>query len=148
MVNEEAVFFSRILTELTLSFHIIYATIGVGIPLMIMIAQWLGIKKQDDHYILLARRWARGFVITVAVGVVTGTAIGLQLSLLWPNFMRLAGNVIAFPLFLETFAFFLEAIFLGIYLYTWDRFENQKKHLLLLIPVASVPPFQQYLLRW
>ncbi|MFJ7973476.1 cytochrome ubiquinol oxidase subunit I [Psychrobacillus sp. NPDC096389] len=136
MGNEEAVFFSRVLTELTLSFHIIYATIGVGVPLMIMIAQWVGIKKNDEHYILLARRWARGFVITVAVGVVTGTAIGMQLSLLWPNFMQLAGNVIALPLFLETFAFFFEAIFLGIYLYTWDRFENQKKHLLLLIPVA------------
>ncbi|WP_318616791.1 cytochrome ubiquinol oxidase subunit I [Sporosarcina sp. YIM B06819] len=136
MGNEESVFFSRILTETTLSFHIIYATIGVGVPLMIMIAQWVGIKKNDEHYILLARRWARGFVITVAVGVVTGTAIGLQLSLLWPNFMELAGNVIALPLFMETFAFFFEAIFLGIYLYTWDRFENQKKHLLLLIPVA------------
>ncbi|WP_277586334.1 cytochrome ubiquinol oxidase subunit I [Psychrobacillus antarcticus] len=136
MMNEESVFYSRILTETTLSFHIIYATIGVGVPLMIMIAQWVGIKKNDEHYILLARRWARGFVITVAVGVVTGTAIGMQLSLLWPNFMELAGNIIALPLFLETFAFFFEAIFLGIYLYTWDRFENQKKHLLLLIPVA------------
>jgi len=134
--NEETVFFSRVLTELTLSFHIIYATIGVGIPLMIMIAQWVGIRKNDEHYILLARRWTRGFVITVAVGVVTGTAIGLQLSLLWPNFMELAGNTIALPLFMETFAFFFEAIFLGIYIYTWDRFENQKKHLLLLIPVA------------
>ncbi|WP_223592144.1 cytochrome ubiquinol oxidase subunit I [Neobacillus bataviensis] len=136
MGNEDSVLLSRILTELTLSFHIIYATIGVGIPLMIMIAQWVGIKKQDEHYILLARRWTRGFVISVAVGVVTGTAIGLQLSLLWPHFMELAGNVIALPLFMETFAFFFEAIFLGIYIYTWDRFENQKKHLLLLIPVA------------
>lgn len=136
MGNEETVFFSRVLTELTLSFHIIYATIGVGVPLMIMIAQWVGIRKNDDHYILLARRWTRGFVITVAVGVVTGTAIGLQLSLLWPNFMELAGNTIALPLFMETFAFFFEAIFLGIYIYTWDRFEDQKKHLLLLIPVA------------
>ncbi len=136
MGNEESVFFSRVLTELTLSFHIIYATIGVGIPLMILIAQWVGIRKQDEHYILLARRWTRGYAITVAVGVVTGTAIGLQLSLLWPEFMALGGQVIALPLFLETFAFFVEAIFLGIYLYTWDRFENQKKHLLLLIPVA------------
>lgn len=136
MGNEEAVFFSRLLTEMTLSFHIIYATIGVGVPLMIMLAQYVGIKKNDEHYILMARRWARGFVITVAVGVVTGTAIGLQLSLLWPNFMELAGQVIALPLFMETFAFFFEAIFLGIYLYTWDRFENQKKHLLLLVPVA------------
>lgn len=136
MINESAVFWSRVLTELTLSFHILYATIGVGVPLMIMIAQWVGYKKNDEHYILLARRWARGFVITVAVGVVTGTAIGLQLSLLWPNFMELAGQVIALPLFMETFAFFFEAIFLGIYLYTWDRFENQKKHMLLLVPVA------------
>ncbi|MEG0259244.1 MAG: cytochrome ubiquinol oxidase subunit I [Lysinibacillus sp.] len=136
MVNESAVFWSRALTELTLSFHIIYATIGVGIPLMIMIAQWTGYKNNDEHYILMARRWARGFVITVAVGVVTGTAIGLQLSLLWPNFMQLAGQTIALPLFMETFAFFFEAIFLGIYLYTWDRFDSQKKHMLLLIPVA------------
>ena len=85
-MNEEAVFFSRVLTELTLSFHIIYATIGVGVPLMIMIAQWVGIKKNDEHYILLARRWARGFVITVAVGVVTGTAIGMQLVLTMAEF--------------------------------------------------------------
>lgn len=133
---EDTALLSRILTLMTLSFHILYATIGVGVPLMIMIAQWVGIKKNDDHYILLARRWARGFVITVAVGVVTGTAIGLQLSLLWPEFMQLAGNVIALPLFMEVFAFFFEAIFLGIYLYTWDRFEDQRKHLLLLIPVA------------
>ena len=133
---DDPVFMSRMLTLLTLSVHIIYATIGVGVPLMIMIAQWIGIKKNDEHYILMARRWARGFVITVAVGVVTGTIIGLQLSLLWPNFMELAGNIIALPLFMEVFAFFFEAIFLGIYLYTWDRFENQKKHLLLLIPVA------------
>lgn len=144
MGNADAVFYSRVLTELTLSFHIIYATIGVGVPLMIFIAQWIGIKKNDEHYILLARRWARGFVITVAVGVVTGTAIGLQLSLLWPNFMELAGNVIALPLFMETFAFFFEAIFLGIYLYTWDRFENQKKHMLLLIPVAVGASFSAF----
>ncbi len=136
MESEQAVFYSRLLTELTLSFHIIYATIGVGIPFLIFLTQWLGIKKQDEHYILLARRWTRGFIITVAVGVVTGTAIGLQLNLLWPTFMELAGNVIALPLFMETFAFFFEAIFLGIYLYTWDRFRDQRKHMLLLLPVA------------
>ncbi|WP_405103439.1 cytochrome ubiquinol oxidase subunit I [Oceanobacillus sp. FSL H7-0719] len=136
MLFNDPVFASRMLTLLTLSFHIIYATVGVGIPLFIMIAQWIGIKKNDNHYILMARRWARGYIITVAVGVVTGTIIGLQLSLLWPNFMELAGNIIALPLFMEVFAFFFEAIFLGIYLYTGDRFKDQKKHFLLLIPVA------------
>ena len=130
------VFWSRALTELTLSFHIIYATLGVGVPLMILIAQYVGYKKNDMHYTLMARRWARGYTITVAVGVVTGTIIGLQLSLIWPQFMELAGQVIALPLFMETFAFFFEAIFLGIYIYTWDRFKNPKYHMLLLIPVA------------
>jgi cytochrome d ubiquinol oxidase subunit I len=136
LTGYDPVMFSRILTSLTLGFHIIYATIGVGVPLMIALAEWIGIRRNDFHYLLLARRWARGFVITVAVGVVTGTAIGLQLSLLWPSFMRVAGQSISLPLFLETFAFFFEAIFLGIYLYTWDRFKNRMTHFWLLIPVV------------
>ncbi|SDJ75552.1 cytochrome ubiquinol oxidase subunit I [Sediminibacillus albus] len=131
----DSVTMSRALTSLTLGFHIIFATIGVGVPLMISIAEFIGIKKGDPHYILLARRWTRGFVITVAIGVVTGTAIGLQLSLLWPSFMQIAGNVISLPLFMETFAFFFEAIFLGAYLYTWDRFSKPIYHWLLSIPV-------------
>lgn len=135
-MSNDPVLYSRILTALTLGFHIIFATIGVGVPMMIAIAQWTGIRKKDPHFILLARRWARGFVITVAVGVVTGTCIGIQLSLLWPSFMRVAGQAIALPLFMETFAFFFEAIFLGIYLYTWDRFKKTYTHFLLLIPVV------------
>ncbi|GJM82758.1 cytochrome ubiquinol oxidase subunit I [Paenibacillus sp. HMSSN-139] len=136
MANLDPVTLSRMLTGLTLFVHIVFASIGVGVPLMIALAEWRGIRAADLHYTLLARRWARGFVISVAIGVVTGTSIGLQLSLLWPTFMRVAGQAIALPLFMETFAFFVEAIFLGIYLYTWDRFKNKLLHLLLLIPVA------------
>ncbi|SEB11193.1 cytochrome d ubiquinol oxidase subunit I [Thalassobacillus cyri] len=136
MFELDNVLLSRLLTSLTLGFHIIFATIGVGVPLMISIAEFMGIKKKDPNYTLLARRWTRGFIILVAVGVVTGTAIGLQLSLLWPSFMQVAGNVISLPLFLETFAFFFEAIFLGAYLYTWDRFKNPIYHWLLSIPVV------------
>ncbi|UOQ43213.1 cytochrome ubiquinol oxidase subunit I [Halobacillus salinarum] len=135
MLGLDSVILSRMLTSLTLGFHIIFATIGVGVPVMVSIAEFIGIKKKDPHYTLLARRWTRGFTITVAVGVVTGTAIGLQLSLLWPSFMQIAGNVISLPLFMETFAFFFEAIFLGAYLYTWDRFKNPLFHWLLSIPV-------------
>lgn len=131
----DTVIMSRLITAMTLGFHIIFATLGVGVPLFISIAEFIGIKKKDHHYILLAKRWARGFVITVAIGVVTGTAIGLQLSLVWPAFMQLAGNVIALPLFMEVFAFFFEAIFLGIYLYTWNRFKNPYIHWLFSIPV-------------
>lgn len=132
----DPVILSRLLTGLTLFVHIVLASIGVGVPFMMLLAEWRGIIKGDPHYILLARRWGRGFVITVAVGVVTGTTIGLQLSLLWPSFMRVAGQAIGMPLFMETFAFFIEAIFLGIYLYTWDRFKGKYTHLLMLIPVA------------
>ncbi|MFD1989873.1 cytochrome ubiquinol oxidase subunit I [Paenibacillus nicotianae] len=133
----DTVLWSRLVTGLTLGFHVIFATLGVGIPLMIAIAEFIGIRKKDHHYILMAKRWSRGFVISVAVGVVTGTAISLQLALVWPNFMKLAGNVIALPLFMEVFAFFFEAIFLGIYLYTWDRFKNPYLHWLLTIPIVA-----------
>jgi len=132
----DSVSWSRFLTAETLAFHIIWATIGVGVPLIISIAEGWGIWKKDPHYTLMARRWTRGFVITVAVGVVTGTCIGFMLSLLWPKFMQLAGNVISLPLFMETFAFFFEAIFLGIYLYTWDRFKNPVYHWLASIPIV------------
>lgn len=132
----DTVTISRMITAMTLIFHIIFATLGVGVPLFISIAEFIGIRKQDKHYELLAKRWSRGFVITVAIGVVTGTAIALQLSLVWPNFMQLAGNVIALPLFMEVFAFFFEAIFLGIYLYTWDRFKGKYTHWLLTLPVV------------
>ncbi|MGY3718450.1 cytochrome ubiquinol oxidase subunit I [Sutcliffiella cohnii] len=131
----ESVEFSRYLTMLTLSVHVVFATVGVGVPLFIMVAHWLGLRRNDDHYLLMAKRWARGYVISVAVGVVTGTAIALQLALLWPRFMEFAGQLVALPLFMETFAFFFEAIFLGIYLYTWDRFKNPKHHFYLLAPV-------------
>lgn len=132
----DTVLWSRLVTGLTLSFHVIFATIGVAIPLMISIAELVGIRKKDKHYTLMAKRWTRGFIISVAVGVVTGTAISLQLALVWPNFMQLAGNVIALPLFMEVFAFFFEAIFLGIYLYTWERFRNPYLHWLLTIPIV------------
>lgn len=131
----DGVILGRLLTAMTLAFHIIFATIGVALPIMFMIAEGLGLWKKDARYIALARRWSKGFTITVAVGVVTGTIIGLQLSLLWPTFMRMGGQVIALPLFMETFAFFFEAIFLSIYLYTWERFKNKWIHWLLNIPI-------------
>lgn len=132
----DTVILSRLLTFITLAFHIIMATVGVGVPIFFSLAELIGIKRKDPHYILLARRWTRGYVIVVAVGVVTGTIIGLQLALLWPSFMQAAGHLISLPLFMETFAFFFEAIFLGIYLYTWDRFKKPIYHWLLSIPIV------------
>ena len=94
---------SRFLTGMTLGVHIIFATIGVGMPLMFAIAEFLGIKKKDPKYIALAKRWSKGYTITVAVGVVTGTIIGLQLSLVWPTFMKMGGHVIALSSLKQSF---------------------------------------------
>lgn len=125
---------SRILTGLTLGFHIIFATIGVGIPLLLLIAEGIGIWRKDPHYILLAKRWARGLVIIVSIEVVTGTIVSLLFSLLWPNFMRVAGHAISPPLFLYTFSFFMEALFLALYIYSWN-YLKPVRHWLLTIPI-------------
>lgn len=140
----DSVEIARLLTGMTLAVHIIFATIGVGMPLMFAIAEFIGIKKNDANYITLAKRWSKGYTITVAVGVVTGTIIGLQLSLVWPTFMKMGGHVIALPLFMETFAFFFEAIFLSIYLYTWERFKNKWTHFFISIPVIIGGSFSAF----
>ena len=106
---------------MSLAFHIIFATIGVALPLMMTISEWLGRLTGDPAYILLAKRWAKGTGILLAVGAVSGTVLSFELGLLWPRFMQFAGDMIGMPFSLEGFAFFTEAIFLGIYVYGWDR---------------------------
>ena len=113
-------------------------------PLMFAIAEFIGIKKDDANYIALAKRCSKGYTITVAVGVVTGIIIGLQLSLVWPTFMKMGGHVIALSLFMETFAFFFEAIFLSVYLYTWDRFKNKWIHFIISLPVIIGGSFSAF----
>jgi cytochrome bd ubiquinol oxidase subunit I len=106
---------------ISLAFHIIFATIGVSLPLMMTIAESRWRSNGDPVYLLLAKRWAKGTTILFAVGAVSGTVLSFELGLLWPRFMQYAGAVIGMPFSLEGFAFFTEAIFLGIYLYGWDR---------------------------
>jgi cytochrome bd ubiquinol oxidase subunit I len=105
----------------SLAFHIIFAAIGIALPLMMVIAEWRWLVTKDDAYLQLAKRWAKGTTILAAVGAVSGTVLSFELGLLWPQFMRHAGAVIGMPFSLEGFAFFTEAIFLGIYLYGWNR---------------------------
>jgi cytochrome d ubiquinol oxidase subunit I len=112
---------ARSLMGLTLAFHIIFAAVGVSLPLMMTVAEWRWLRTNDPAYLLLAKRWAKGTAILFAVGAVSGTVLSFELGLLWPRFMEHAGAVIGMPFSLEGFAFFTEAIFLGIYLYGWDR---------------------------
>jgi cytochrome d ubiquinol oxidase subunit I len=105
----------------SLAFHIIFAAIGVSLPLMMTIAEWRWLRTKEPVYLVLARRWAKGAAILFAIGAVSGTALSFELGLLWPRFMEKAGSVIGMPFSLEGFAFFTEAIFLGIYLYGWEK---------------------------
>src|SRR6202007_3016214 len=106
---------------MSLAFHIIFATIGVSLPLMMTIAEWRWRSTDDPAYLLLAKRWAKGTTILFAVGAVSGTVLSFELGLLWPGFMGYAGSIIGMPFSLEGFAFFTEAIFLGVFLYGWNR---------------------------
>ena len=106
---------------LSLAFHIIFAVIGIAMPLLMVLAEARWLRRGDPLDLQLAKRWSKGTAIMFAVGAVSGTVLSFELGLLWPEFMRFAGPIIAMPFSLEGFAFFLEAIFLGIYLYGWER---------------------------
>lgn len=112
--------FARWQMGLSLAFHIIFAVVGMAMPVMMVAAEMAWLRTGMPEYLDLARRWARGTAILFAVGAVSGTVLSFELGLLWPVFMERAGAVIGLPFALEGFAFFLEAIFLGLYLYGWQ----------------------------
>jgi cytochrome bd ubiquinol oxidase subunit I len=120
---------------MSLGFHIIFAVIGIGLPLMMVIAEGVWLRTGDPVSRILARRWAKGAAILFAVGAVSGTVLSFELGLLWPGFMKFAGPIIGMPFSLEGFAFFTEAIFLGIYLYGWDKI-SPRTHWLAGVMVA------------
>jgi cytochrome bd ubiquinol oxidase subunit I len=112
---------ARWLFGTSLAFHIVFAAVGVAMPLLMVLAEWRWRRTGSEAHLELARRWAKGTAILFAVGAVSGTVISFELGLLWPRFMAFAGPIIGMPFSLEGFAFFAEAIFLGIYLYGWER---------------------------
>jgi cytochrome d ubiquinol oxidase subunit I len=123
---------ARIQMAVSLAFHIVFASLGIGLPLMLLIAEYRANRTGDAVWMALTRRWAKAFGILFAVGAVSGTVLSFALGLFWPRLMGRWGSVIGLPFALEAFAFFIEAIFLGIYLYGWDR----------------LPPWRHWLCGW
>jgi cytochrome d ubiquinol oxidase subunit I len=109
--------YARSQMGLSLAFHMVFAALGVALPLFMVIADALHMKTRDPDYLEFSRRMAKGTTILFAVGAVSGTVLSFELGLLWPAFMGTFGDVVGLPFALEGFAFFTEAIFLGIYLY-------------------------------
>ena len=106
---------------MSLAFHIVFAVAGMGMPLLMVLSEWRWLRHGREVDLLLTKRWAKGTAVLFAVGAVSGTVLSYELGLLWPKFMGWAGGIIGMPFSLEGFAFFMEAIFLGIYLYGWER---------------------------
>jgi cytochrome d ubiquinol oxidase subunit I len=113
--------YARQQMALSLGTHIIIACLGMAFPFLVVVAEWRGNRTGDAIYTTLARRWAKAMGVLFAVGAVSGTILSFEFGILWPRWMGRYGAVMGLPFAIEGFAFFLEAIFIGIYLYGWDR---------------------------
>lgn len=120
---------------LTLAFHIILACFGVALPAVVMIAHYRGLRHGDRDALLLARRWSKVMAILVAVGAVSGTLLSFEMGLLWPGLMGKFGGAIGIPFSIEGIFFLLEAVFVSIYLFGWDRLPRWA-HFWSLAPVV------------
>jgi len=126
---------ARALMGMALGFHIVFATIGIGLPPLLFAAEGLYLRTGKEFYRVMAKRWAIATAVLFAVGAVSGTILSFSFGLLWPSWTEFAGGIIGLPFFLEGFAFFTEAIFLGLYLYSWDKL-SPRAHWLCTIPIA------------
>lgn len=106
---------------LSLAFHMIFAAAGIAMPLLMLIAEGMWLRTRKPHYMKLAKTWGKATGLLFAIGAVSGTALSFELGLLWPEFMEFSGSIIGPAFALEGYFFFIEAIFLGLYLYGWDK---------------------------
>jgi cytochrome d ubiquinol oxidase subunit I len=120
---------------LSFAVHIPLVCFGIAFPSMVLLVESLYVRTGDQLYRTLAKRWSKVMIALFAVGVVTGTILSFELGLLWPNFMATFGDVFGLAFGLEGFSFFLEAIFIAIYVYGWDRMSS-RAHLLCGVPVV------------
>jgi cytochrome d ubiquinol oxidase subunit I len=126
---------ARQMQALSFAVHIPLVCFGIAFPAMVLFAEWLHLRTGDVLYRTLARRWTRIMAALFAVGVITGTILSFEMGLLWPQFTSTFGSVFGLGFAIEGFSFFLEAIFIGIYIYGWDRL-SPRAHFLSGIPIV------------
>src|SRR6478735_8723026 len=120
---------------LSLAVHIPLVCFGIAFPALVLFAEWRYLRTGDPLYRTLARRWSKVMLTLFAVGVVTGTILSFEMGLLWPRFIASFGNVFGLAFAVEGISFFLEAIFIGIYAYGWDRL-SPRAHFVSGIPIV------------
>jgi cytochrome d ubiquinol oxidase subunit I len=119
----------------TLGFHIVLACFGVAFPAMMLIAEYRGRKRNDEDAIRLARNWSKAVAVLIAVGAVSGTVLSFEFGLLWPRFTGRFGDAFGVGFAIEGIFFFLEAIFIAIYIYGWDRL-SPRAHMWAAVPIV------------
>jgi cytochrome bd ubiquinol oxidase subunit I len=134
-VDQEYLLEARQMQALSFAVHIPLVCFGVAFPALVLGLEWLGRRRGDELLLALSRRWSKAMIGLFAVGVVTGTILSFELGLLWPEFMATYGDVFGLAFALEGFSFFIEAIFIAIYVYGWDRL-GPRAHMLAGIPVV------------
>jgi cytochrome d ubiquinol oxidase subunit I len=134
-VDQQYLFEARQMQTLSFAVHIPLVCFAISFPALVLFVEWLYLRTGDPLYRTLARRWSKVLLALFAVGVVTGTILSFELGLLWPSFMASFGGVFGLAFALEGFAFFIEAIFIAIYVYGWDRL-SPRVHLMAGVPVA------------
>jgi cytochrome d ubiquinol oxidase subunit I len=127
--DQHYLFEARQMQALSLAAHIPLVCFGIAFPAIVLFVEVLHVRTGDPLFRTLAQRWSKVMITLFAVGVVTGTILSFEFGLLWPGFMAAFGNVFGLAFALEGFSFFLEAIFIAIYVYGWDRI-SQRLHLL------------------
>jgi cytochrome d ubiquinol oxidase subunit I len=132
--DQAYLFQARQMQALSFAAHIPLVCFGIAFPAFVVFAEWLHLRTGDEVYRVLARRWAKVMLALFAVGVVTGTILSFEMGLLWPNFMATFGDVFGLGFTIEGISFFVEAIFIGIYVYGWNRLSS-RAHLLTGIPI-------------
>ena len=126
---------ARQMQALSFMVHIPLVCFGIAFPAMILFIEWRYLRTGDEVFRALARRWSKVLVTLFAAGVVTGTILSFEMALLWPNFTATFGSVFGLGFAIEGFSFFVEAIFIGIYVYGWDRL-SPRMHFLAGLPIA------------
>jgi len=134
-VHQDYLLEARQMQALSFAVHIPLVCFGVAFPAMLMFVEWLYLRTGDELYRVLAKRWTKIMVALFAVGVITGTILSFEMGLLWPNFMATFGSVFGLGFAVEGFSFFIEAIFIGIYVYGWDRL-SPRAHFASGIPIV------------
>ena len=120
---------------LSFAVHIPLVCFGIALPAIVLFVESRYLRTGDELYRTLARRWTRIMAALFAVGVITGTILSFEMGILWPGFMSRFGSVFGLGFAIEGFSFFLEAIFIGVYVYGWDRL-SPRAHFLSGVPIA------------